>query len=120
MTSKGAVLLGESVCCDGFRVDRPYRVQSHTHEDHMRDFSNSKGNQTILTSKWTRELLIAELNADLPYRIDVIGLDVSTEYQYEGLKIRLEPSGHTLDAVQVQVEYPDGQRFGYSGDFAWP
>jgi len=120
VTTKGAVLLGESVSCDGFRIDRPYRVQSHTHQDHMRDFSNSKGNQIILMSKWTRELLITEFNADLPYRIDVIGLDLSTAHFYGDLKVQLEPSGHTLDAVQVQVEYPDGRRLGYSGDFAWP
>ena len=53
ITAKGTALLGDEVSCDGFRIDRPWRIQSHTHMDHMVDFGSSLGNQDVLI--WRNE-----------------------------------------------------------------
>ena len=120
VTAAGAVLLGSKISCDGFHAAHPVRVQTHVHLDHMRDFETSKGNQEILLSVATRDLLIAEYNADLPYRRNLHALADADEWRIDGDRVRLWSSGHMLGAVQVVVETADGLRLGYSGDFSWP
>ncbi len=121
VTGKGAILLGPHVACDGFYRPCRVRVQTHVHADHMADFNSSKGTQTILASHATRDLLIAERNADLRIRSNFIGLAEGEPHQVsDGPRVRLFSSEHMLGAVQVEVEYADGHRVGYSGDFAWP
>ena len=120
VTSAGAVLLGDHVVCDGFQRDRPCRVQTHVHDDHMHDFERSKGFQHLYMSEATRSLLIAELNADLQYRENVIPVSHGSAVACDGGRLTLLPSGHMLGAVQVALETPDGPRLGYSGDFQWP
>jgi putative mRNA 3-end processing factor len=120
VTAKSAVSLGQFVTCDGFIYDTPYRVQTHVHQDHMRDWGTSKGTQDIFMSKATRDLLIAEYGADLPYRTNVIGVDYGQPVVLPECQIELVPSGHMLGGAQVSVCLPDGQRLGYSSDFSWP
>ena len=64
----GKVVLGNVVACDGFFHECPIRVQTHVHKDHMAGFSTSKGSQHMIMSAPTRDLLINELNAELPVR----------------------------------------------------
>ena len=116
----GAVSLGPDVTCDGFLHYAKARVQTHVHSDHMAGFESSKGCQDILVSEPTRNLLIAEYNADLPYRSNLRSLGAGVPYEVNGSKVRLLPSGYMLGAVQVLVEPPNGPRLGYSGDFQWP
>ena len=52
----GAVILGPKVTCDGFHVDRPIRVQTHIHTDHMNGFTSSLAGEVVMT-KPTRDLL---------------------------------------------------------------
>lgn len=120
VASSGAVLLGTAVVCDGFQRDRAVRVQTHVHDDHMRDFERSKGFQNLYMSEATRSLLIAEFNADLEYRDNIIAVDHGSTFECEGGRLTLLSSGHMLGAVQVALEMPDGRRIGYSGDFHWP
>lgn len=120
VTSSGAVLLGNQVVCDGFQRDRAVRVQTHVHDDHMRDFERSKGLQNLYMSEATRSLLIAEFNADLEYRENIIAGSHGSTFDCEGGRLTLLSSGHMLGAVQVALEAPDGRRIGYSGDFHWP
>ena len=69
----------------------------------------------------TRSLLIAERNAELPYRDNLIPVHLAVKHSLEdGSTLSLLPSGHMLGASQVALELPDGTRFGYSGDFSWP
>ena len=68
VSGSGAVMLDNVVACDGFINDYPIRVQTHVHDDHMYGFDSSKGRQNILMSEATLDLLIAEFNADIPYR----------------------------------------------------
>ena len=121
VTSSGAVLLGNDVVCDGFQRDRAVRVQTHVHGDHMHDFERSKGLQNLYMSEATRSLLIAEFNADLEYRENIIAVTHGTTFDCNsGGRMTLLSSGHMLGAVQVALETPDGRRLGYSGDFHWP
>jgi putative mRNA 3-end processing factor len=118
VTPRGAVRLGDDITCDGFVAGPRYRIQSHVHTDHMSGFNTSKGAQDILTSGATRDLLIAEYNADLAYRENL--LPVQHYYSAGEVGVELQSSGHMLGAVQIAVTLPSGLRLGYSGDFQWP
>lgn len=119
ITAKGAVVLSDDVVCDGFLSTAKVRVQSHVHDDHMDGFAASKS-QTIACSPGTRHLLIAEFNADLKYRRNLVPLAVGSASDLEGFRIELFDANHMLGSVQTVVVHPDGYRTGYSGDFGWP
>jgi putative mRNA 3-end processing factor len=120
VASSGAVFLGDQVVCDGFQRDRPIRVQTHVHDDHMADFESSKGFQDLYMSEATKDLLICEYNADLEVRDNIFSVEDGVVCDCPGGKLTLFSSGHMLGAVQVQLETADGLRVGYSGDFHWP
>lgn len=120
VSSRGAVVLGDDVTCDGFVRSHRVRVQTHVHRDHMDQFDTSKGNQDVLVSLATRDLLIQERNADLPYRSNIKVCESGVSLQVGESEVTLLDSGHMLGAVQVQVTLSDGTRCGYSGDFSWP
>ena len=120
VSSSGAVTFDNMVTCDGFVHGYPIRVQTHVHKDHMSGFSTSKGIQHILMSEPTRDLLIVEYNAELPFRLNFQAIPLSQAFSQENCQIRLLDNGHMLGSVQVEVTLPDGGRCGYSGDFAWP
>jgi putative mRNA 3-end processing factor len=86
----------------------------------MNDFETSKGLQTICLTEPTRKLLIAEYNADLPVRQNLLAVRIGAIRAVEGNRILLLPSDHMLGSVQVAIELEDGMRVGYSGDFQWP
>lgn len=118
--ANGAVMLTPEVVCDGFIHDAPVRAQTHIHDDHMDDFERSKGFQDLIMTEATRELLIADQNADLPHRVNIKALSDQDAYNLERSRVRLIPSDHMLGSCQVHVERDDGFRVGYSGDFQWP
>lgn len=119
--ANGAVTLGDHIVCDGYLAGRAYRVQTHIHDDHMAGFNTSKGEQDFLLSPGTYDLLVAEKNADLPYRINFLPLQAgSSQPLLDGSSVELVPSNHMLGACQVAVTLPCGSRLGYSGDFGWP
>ena len=119
--SNGAVCLGSEVICDGFGEGYPFRVQTHIHDDHMADFHKSKGFQDILMTQGTYDLLIAEHNADLPYRDNFRSIPIDQEYKIQNnSNLSLLPSNHMLGGCQVLLELSNGLRVGYSSDFGWP
>ena len=120
ISPSGVIMLGDDVSCDGFHRDYAARIQTHIHLDHMDNFHTSKGQQDIYLTAETRDLLIAEFDADLPIRDNVIALDVGHATEIGSSKVTLLPADHMLGAVQVQVELQDGLHVGYSGDFHWP
>ncbi len=113
-------MLGEKVVCDGFFADVATRVQTHIHSDHMTDFESSKGYHSIIMSEATKELLVTEFDADLPYRSNLIAIPIGQTYQIDGGRIDLLSSAHMLGAVQVGLTMEDGTKLAYSGDFNWP
>ncbi|MDE0008183.1 MAG: hypothetical protein OXS50_07885 [Gammaproteobacteria bacterium] len=117
----GAVCLGSSVVCDGFADGFEFRVQTHIHDDHMAGFDRSKGLQDLLMNPETHALLVAERNADLEYRDNLLQLPRGAIYVLrDGSELSLHASGHMLGSCQVAVHLLDGPRVGYSGDFGWP
>ena len=83
MSAHGGVILSPDVVCDGFVKGVPVRIQSHIHQDHMVGFESSKGFQKVYLSHPSKELLISEFNADLPYRANVIGVDLNTSVELD-------------------------------------
>jgi putative mRNA 3-end processing factor len=118
--ARGGIVLGGKVVCDGFFSAAPVRVQTHVHLDHMANFETSKGFQIILMSEATRELLVVEYDADLPFRSNIRSVPIGVPLDIGEANIELVSSGHMLGSVQVGVTYDDGLRVGYSGDFNWP
>lgn len=117
----GEVCLGTNVVCDGFIDNYNYRVQTHVHDDHMRDFDTSKGRQDLFMSPETFALLDAYFDADLPYRSNIHQIERGSKHELkDGWNLALLPSNHMLGSCQVALESPDGLRIGYSGDFGWP
>ena len=116
----GTVILGRFVTCDGFQWGRPVRIQTHVHDDHMAGFDRSKGHQVIFLTRATRELLITESNADLPYRSNLRVIEPGKPFPYKDEMIEIEYSNHMLGAVQVAVQTANGYRVSYSSDFDWP
>ena len=120
VSPNGGICLGDQFVCDGFRHNVPFRIQSHVHDDHMKDWSISKGYQEIYMTPATFALLVAELNADLAIRQNLHQLNIGEWLNISDCKVRLESSCHMLGAAQVCVELESGTRVGYSGDFSWP
>jgi putative mRNA 3-end processing factor len=120
VTPNGSILLGPVVSCDGFHYNRPYRIQTHVHLDHLNDFETSKGFQKILLSDASKALLEAEMNADIPYRDNIVAVALGSSQTLDGCRMTLHGSGHILGAVQVAVTIKNGPTVGYSGDFQWP
>ena len=116
----GAVVLGPDIVCDGFIREALARVQTHIHSDHMEDFDTSKGCQQIVTSEPTLSLLVAEYDADLPFRSNIKALKEFQSHVIGRSEVTLVSSGHMLGAVQVLTRLESGLRLGYSGDFQWP
>lgn len=120
VTASGVIKLGPDVACDGFHRAYNTRVQTHVHLDHMNNFETSKGLQDIYLSDPTLQLLIAEYNADLSARDNLIPLQFGEVRVINSSQIKLISSDHIIGSVQVAVEIEDGTRVGYSGDFQWP
>ena len=120
VSAQGAVMLGDKVTCDGFVFGCPYRVQTHIHEDHMESFDSSKGYQDILMSEATKELLIAEFDADIGYRTNIHAIPLGSRYRSEDIEVELLSSGHMVGSAQVAATISGGMKMGYSGDFNWP
>lgn len=120
VSGSGAIAIGDLVTCDGFIYGFPIRVQTHVHIDHMDGFGSSKGYQHILVTNPTRDLLIAEFDADIPYRTNIEAIPTGQPVSREDCEILLLDNGHMLGAAQVCVTLPNGLRCGYSSDFAWP
>ncbi|MDG6909764.1 MAG: hypothetical protein JRN08_05295 [Nitrososphaerota archaeon] len=122
MGHDGAILLGDMVSVDGFHVDTPLRIQTHVHHDHLVDFARSKQFQDIALTPASFELLIALLDADLPYRrnTNILPIDFNQPFRRDSHVIEFSPTGHMLGCAQVRVTLPDGYRMSYSSDFSWP
>lgn len=117
----GAVCLGPHLVCDGYADHARYRVQTHIHQDHMGGFNRSKGVQDIYLTDETFKLLVAEQNADLPFRENFIRVKRNIPQHLEdGSQLTLVSANHMLGSCQVLLELPRGLRIGYSGDFGWP
>lgn len=117
------VHLGADVVCDGFN-DAPYgvRVQTHVHDDHMQEWSNSMYSDIYMTPA-TKELILAEnFRSSEHFRNNLIPKRSDGSYsRSDGMQgeFALFNSGHMLGSCMVSVKH-DRKRYLYTSDFSWP
>ena len=118
IAKNGAVLLGDSVACDAFNEDRPLRIVTHAHSDHLGGLRKSlRCCQKVLMTHATRDLA-EKLDESLKLRASsIVTLDYGEPLRYGDERITLVKADHILGAAQVLVEDVDGIRVAYSGDF---
>jgi putative mRNA 3-end processing factor len=118
VSERGAVLLGDSVACDAFDADRPLRVVTHAHADHLVGLRRSlKSGKRVLMTTATRDL-IGVVNGSLPLEdggVEV--LEYGETVECGGERVTLVKADHILGAAQVVVEDAEGSRVAYTGDF---
>ncbi len=117
MTRRGSVLLGDSVACDAFD-ERPLRVVTHAHSDHLSGLSKSLNccDKVLMTSA-TRDLAEV-INGSLSLRnAPIETVEYGEAISYGNEKITLVKADHILGAAQVLVEDAGGIRIAYTGDF---
>ena len=66
--------MAQMLSATGFYLVLKFAFRHCIHIDHMGSFETSKGAATIIASEPTLKLLIAEFDADLPYRANVEAL----------------------------------------------
>lgn len=118
VSNRGAVLLGDSVACDAFDNNRPLRVVTHGHADHLVGLRRSlRSGKKVLMTAATRDL-IAVVNGSLSLdenSVKTLGYGETLEHLDE--RVTLVKADHILGAAQVLVEGSNGSRFAYTGDF---
>lgn len=120
ISKNGAVLLGENFVCDA-HFDRPVRIVTHAHSDHIRDLNKSRKEcRKVIMSKETRNLLRALYGRKFGELDDVETLRYGETFEQGGEKLTLFKANHILGSAQVLVEAQGGDRILYTGDFKLP
>ncbi|MEM4041856.1 MAG: MBL fold metallo-hydrolase [Saccharolobus sp.] len=113
----GAILVGKSFVIDG-HYDRPFRVISHFHSDHIMGLEKSiKNCDGIIATPITLEIL--SLDYDIPDRKS-FGLNYDIKMTVNDEAIILKKADHVIGSAQVLVQLRDGTEIGYTGDFKNP
>jgi putative mRNA 3-end processing factor len=118
VTQRGAILLGNSVACDAFDENRPLRVVTHAHSDHLVGLKRSLMNcEKVLMTAATRDLTEVMNGSLALMEGPVETLDYGKAIQYGDERVTLVKADHILGAAQVLVEDASGNRVAYTGDF---
>lgn len=118
ITSKGAVILGKSVGCDGCDDSKPLRIVTHAHADHMVGLKQSlRTCEKVLMTKATKDLIDIMRSPLLLMGGCVETLDYGKTLHYNEENVTLLSANHILGAAQVLVEDAEGTRIVYTGDF---
>jgi putative mRNA 3-end processing factor len=118
ITKKGAVLLGKYIACDGFDKDRPLRVVTHVHSDHLLGLRQSlRECEAVVMTPATKDLIDVMRSPLFLMRGDVKTLDYGEAFVYDDERLTLHLADHILGAAQVLVEDGGGVRILYTGDF---
>ena len=122
----GTIILGPKVVADGYEKGYPYRIQTHVHHDHLVDFGLSLGrSKKIFISESTLDLYsVIRKDPTVHFRKNVGGnvkiINQNQTYENDQFEISFLDSSHILGSIQCSVEYKNGLKVGYSGDFSWP
>jgi len=117
VTERGAVLLGNYVACDAFDENRPLRIVTHAHADHMAGLAQSlKTCEKVLMTPATRDL-IEIMRGPRFFRGKEETLEYGRTISYDGEQITLFKADHILGAAQVLVEDAEGKKMVFTGDF---
>jgi putative mRNA 3-end processing factor len=124
LRADGCSVIGGKITVDGFSPGAPIRVQSHAHMDHLKDFGRSKGGQEkIVLSRETLELLEAEFNGDIPHRkrqFCTLPRDGTYHKVIDGVEVALYACGHLLGSSICEVKFENGKSVVCASDFSWP
>lgn len=114
----GAILLGKHVACDAFDENRPIRVVTHAHSDHMVGLGKSLKNceMTVMTPA-TRDMINALKGPRFLSRGMVKTLDYGESLVYKDETMTLHYADHILGTAQVLVEDREQLRILYTSDF---
>ncbi len=118
VTTKGAVLLGKHFACDAFDENRPIRVVTHAHSDHMLGLRQSlKQCEAVVMTPATKDLIDAMKGPRFLSRGNVKTLDYGEAFAYEDEQLTLHYADHILGTAQVLVEDGEKTRILYTSDF---
>jgi len=118
---KGAVLLGKHVACDSFDENKPVRVVTHAHYDHMVGLLQSlKKCRAVVMTPATRDLIDVMKGPLFLMMGDVRTLAYGEALMLGRDRLTLHRADHILGAAQVLVEDADGTRILYTSDFRLP
>ncbi len=120
VTNSGAVLLGKYVACDAYDKNRPIRVVTHAHADHMIGLPKSLKNceVTIMTPA-TKDMIDALKGPRYLSRGIVKTLDYGEEFTYGDETLTLHYADHILGTAQTLVEDKEQTRILYTSDFRY-
>ncbi|MCL2642876.1 MAG: MBL fold metallo-hydrolase [Candidatus Bathyarchaeota archaeon] len=119
VTKTGAVLLGNYVACDAFDANRPLRIVTHAHGDHLGGLRKSiKHCEKVIMTPATRDLAeIVNPKFQLQNN-NILTLEYGKPFRYnDDETITLLKADHIMGASQVLVETANGTRIVYTGDF---
>jgi putative mRNA 3-end processing factor len=119
--NKGAILLGKHVACDSFAHERPLRVVTHAHYDHLTGLQQSlKRCEAVIMTKATKNLLEVLRGRWSLMKGNIKTLDYEEQLIYKDERLTLYFADHILGAAQVLVEDAEGTRVLYTSDFKLP
>ncbi|MCX8195969.1 MAG: MBL fold metallo-hydrolase [Acidilobaceae archaeon] len=117
MSAEGAILLGKNFAVDA-HAERPIRVVTHIHADHIIGLERSlEESLLLLATDFTMELL--EI---LGYYVPPekrLALSYQKRLRIMDEEVTLERARHIVGSAQVVVE-GEGYRVGYTSDFKLP
>jgi len=118
---KGAVLLGRHVACDSFEENKPLRVVTHAHYDHMIGLLQSlKKCEAVVMTSATKDLIDVMKGPLFLMTGNVKTLAYGEALTHRKDRLTLHRSDHILGAAQVLVEDVEGTRILYTSDFRLP
>ena len=120
VSKTGAVLLGKHVACDAHEENRPIRVVTHAHADHMVGLGKSmKTCEVAVMTPATKDMIDALKGPRLLSRGTVKTLDYGETLTYEDETLTLHYADHILGTAQVLVEDKEQTRMLYTSDFRY-
>jgi putative mRNA 3-end processing factor len=118
VTQSGAIILGNYVACDAFDTNRPLRVVTHAHADHLGGLRKSiKCCEKVLMTPATRELAKIVNSTFKLENPNILTLEYDKAFKFRDETITLLRADHIMGASQVLVETIEGTRIAYTGDF---
>jgi putative mRNA 3-end processing factor len=118
VTKLGAILLGKHVACDAYDENRPIRVVTHAHADHMVGLGKSLKNcELSVMTPATKDIIDALKGPRFLSRGAVKTLDYGKALEYGHETLTLHYADHILGTAQVLVEDKDQTRILYTSDF---
>ncbi len=119
ISETGAVVLAEGIAADGHTQGLIARIVTHAHTDHLVGIRESIREAALIAAT----PLTLEMLEVLGYRVPRqkrLELTPMRPVQMLDKMVELLPANHIPGAVQVLVEWEDGFRAGYTGDFKQP